>query len=214
MDNLDTPQTLELVDPSDAILNQRAKEVAMDQINSPFVQGLIDRMLQLSAGKSHSKHDSRQMVGLAAVQLGVGSRVVTIDITADGSVRDQNLEVFINPVLSNQSTNLVDGREGCWSCGTICGNVQRSKSVTLTALNRSGEPVVVELTDFVARIAQHEVDHLDGIRFPDRIPIDEPHRLHTVLPSEFPAYRKEWQDWPHLCSRDVWNDMKAGVATE
>lgn len=203
-----SPHLLELIEPTDPTLNAIAAEVSTDEIESEYTQGIIDRMLELSAGKGHSKHDSRQMVGLAAVQLGVGLRIVTIDVTADGSVRDQNLQVLINPTITHRSDELVDGREGCWSCGSICGNVQRSKELTLAALDRSGDPITLELTDFVARIAQHETDHLDGVRFPDRIPVDEPSRLHWVEPSEFATYRTEWQNWPHLCPRDVWEAMK------
>jgi len=202
------PHSLELIEPTDPILNAVAAEVSADEIESEYTQGVINRMLELSAGKGHSKHDSRQMVGLSAVQLGVGLRIATIDVTADGSVKDQSLQVLINPNITHRSDELIDGREGCWSCGNICGNVQRSKAVTLAALDRTGVPVTLELTDFVARIAQHETDHLDGVRFPDRIPVNEPSRLHLVEPSEFAEYRTEWQNWPHLCPRDIWEAMK------
>jgi peptide deformylase len=204
-----SPHLLGLIEPTALILNAMAADVSKDEIESEYTQGVINRMLELSAGKGHSKHDSRQMVGLSAVQLGVGLRIATIDVTADGSVKDQNLQVLINPNITHRSDELVDGREGCWSCGNICGNVQRSKAVTLAALDRTGEPVTLELTDFVARIAQHETDHLDGTRFPDRIPENEPSRLHWVKPSEFAEYRSEWQNWPHLCPRDVWEAMKS-----
>lgn len=205
------PKTLELVEPTDRILNSVAAEVESNDIESPFVQGVIDRMLELSAGKGHSTHDSRQMVGLAATQLGVDMRIVTIDVTADGSNKPQNLHVLINPKITEQSEELVPGREACWSCGNICGNVDRSKSVTLEAVDRTGVKVEHKLLSFVARIAQHETDHLDGIRFPDRIPMEEPERLHIVQPSEFPEYRLNWASWETICPRDKWDDMKAGI---
>ncbi|HEY1645006.1 MAG TPA: peptide deformylase, partial [Candidatus Saccharimonadales bacterium] len=74
---------LELVDPTDRILNSTASPVGKIELQSDFVQGVMERMLELSAGKGHSKHDTRQMVGLAAVQLGVNKRIVMIDLTAD-----------------------------------------------------------------------------------------------------------------------------------
>jgi peptide deformylase len=206
------PKTLELVDPTDQILNSIATEVTPDEIGSEFVQGVIDRMLELSAGKGHSKHDSRQMVGLAALQLGVGLRIVTIDVTADGSNRPQNLHVLINPRITKRSEEMVPGREACWSCGNICGNVSRSKEVEVEAFDRDGQEVRYTWLDFVSRIAQHETDHLDGIRFPDRIPEDEPEKLHLVLPTEFPEYRLNWANWQTLCPRQQWDDMKAGKA--
>jgi hypothetical protein len=83
--------------------------------------------------------------------------------------------------------------------------------VTLEGLSRQGEPIVIELTGFVARIAQHETDHLDGVRFPDRIPVTEPRRLHWVEPSEFDKYRTDWENWPIICPRTRWEDLKTSV---
>lgn len=205
------PKTLELIEPTDQILNTVAAEVEPDEIESAHIQGIIDRMLELSAGKGHSEHDSRQMVGLAAMQLGVAKRIITVDVTADGSNKPQNLHVFINPKITERSDELVPGREACWSCGNICGNVDRAESVTLEAIDRTGTRVEHKLFGFVARIVQHETDHLDGIRFPDRIPLSEPERLHIVLPSEFPKYRHSWASWDTICPRGSWVDMKSGI---
>ena len=205
------PNALELIDPTSRILNTVATAVEESEIESPFVQGVIDRMLELSAGKGHSKHDSRQMVGLAAVQLGIGKRIIAIDMTADGSNKPQNLHVLINPTVTERSEEIIPGREGCWSCGNICGNVDRSKSVVLEALDRTGKKVEYKLSNFVARIAQHETDHLDGIRFPDRILKSEPDRLHIVLPSEFAEYRLNWASWGTICPREQWENMKSGI---
>jgi len=205
------PKTFELIEPTDAILNKVASNVSLDELESSYIQAVIDRMLELSAGKGYSKHDSRQMVGLAAVQLGVSKRIITIDVTADGSNKQQNLQVLVNPKITARSSGVVPGREGCWSCGNICGNVDRSKSVTLEAVDREGHPIVLKLVDFVARIAQHETDHLDSIRFPDRIPTTKPERLHLVLPTEFNQYRTEWPAWQIICPREYWEKMKSGV---
>ena len=205
------PKTLELIEPTDQILNTVATEVTAGELESPLVQGVIDRMLELSAGKGHSEHDSRQMVGLAAMQLGVAKRIITVDVTADGSNKPQDLHVLVNPKITEHSSELVPGREACWSCGNICGNVDRAKSVTVKAIDRTGIAVEYKLVDFVARIIQHETDHLDGIRFPDRIPISEPERLHIVLPEEFPKYRVSWATWETVCPREKWEAMKSGT---
>lgn len=208
--NEETSDGPRLVKPTAAILNRKADQVKPDEIASPKIQGIIDRMLELSAGKAKNEKDSRQMVGLAAPQLGASKRIVTIDVTADGSNKEQSLQVFINPKIVWRSKETVPGREGCWSCGNICGNVERAREVRLEGLDREGKKLEVTLTDFVARVAQHETDHLDGIRFPDRIPVDEPERLHWVEPSEFDNYRKNWGNWPDKCPRSRWEKMKAG----
>lgn len=199
-----------LVEPTDSLLNTMAEEVKPKEVASPEVQGIIDGMLELSAGKGHSKEDSRQMVGLAAPQVGSSKRIITIDITADGSNKQQHIKVIINPRITHRSKETMLGREGCWSCGNICGIVDRSKAVTLEGLDRSGKPITLELTDFVARIAQHETDHLEGVRFPDRIPADKPDRLLWVEPSEFEEYRKNWAHWPVKCPRERWEALKSG----
>src|SRR5437879_3804808 len=80
----------ELLALTDQMLNTVAAEVADSEVGSSLIQDVINRMLELSAGKGHSKNDSRQMVGLAAPQLGFSKRVITIDITADGSNKAQH----------------------------------------------------------------------------------------------------------------------------
>jgi peptide deformylase len=204
------PSKLTLVEPTNPLLNGVAVEVSAEEISSHHIQGIIDRMLELSAGKGQNKQDSRQMVGLAAPQLGANKRIVTIDVTADGSNKNQHLRVFINPKITYRSKETIPGREGCWSCGNICGNVERAKAVTLEGLDRDGTPLTFDLTDFVARIAQHETDHLEGIRFPDRIPVDEPSRLHWVEHADFEEYRQHWEEWPNTCPRELWEALKAG----
>lgn len=201
---------LDLVDPTDQHLNQRAEEVKLEDITSPYVQGVIDRMLELAAGKGHSKHDSRQMVGLAATQIGANVRIVTIDMTADGSLKEQHIKAFINPRITSRSTSTTLGREGCWSCGNICGAVDRAKRVTVEAYDREGKLFKTHFAGFGARIAQHEIDHLDGVRFPDRIPEDQPDKLHWVKPEEFADYRVKWETWPTKCPREKWKAMKRG----
>lgn len=208
------PHTLQLTPPTNTLLNQPAQVVATADIPSDLVQGVIDRMLQLSAAAGTTEEDSRQMVGLAALQLGVPLRIISIDLAADGSLKPQQLQIVINPVITRRSTEVALGREGCWSCGNINGVVERATSLTLEGVDRLGVPLRLELTGFVARIAQHETDHLDGIRFPDRIPETMPERLHTVAAIDFQRYRTEWPTWTQLCPRSEWIAMKSGLESQ
>lgn len=201
---------MKLVEPTNPILNIAADAVELSEIGSLEVQSTIDQMLAMSAGKGHSKDDSRQMVGLATVQLGVNKQIITIDLTADGTNKNQTLQVVINPEITSHSDESEQGREGCWSCGNICGIVERANKVTLEGLDRDGKKLSLQLEGFVARIAQHKVDHLQGIRFPERIPADKPQWLHWVEPQEFESYRVAWKHWPTLCPRSRWELMKSG----
>lgn len=199
---------ISLLPPNNPMLNNIAVEVDIDSIKSNNIQYFIDSCFALASGKGHNKNDTRQMVGLAAPQVGNSVRIIFIDTTADGSNKKQNLEVFINPQIVKQSKNTVIGREGCWSCDNVCGIVERSEIVEIKALDRNAKPVRRVFTEFIARIAQHEIDHLNGIRFPDRIPIDEPENLHWVAAEEFARYREAWPNWPNKCPRDRWDKIK------
>lgn len=199
-----------LIPPTAQSLNEIAEAVPPNEIPSLEVQQTIDAMLRLAAGKGIHKSDTRQMVGLAAPQVGVQKRIIIIDLTATGAHQKQHMQVCINPVITYCSPKKVDGREGCWSCSNICGIVARSYKVTLEAIDRRGGPVKMALEDFVARIAQHEVDHLDGIRFPDRITDDQ--RLHWVEPDCFEDYRTQWAAWPVKCPRARWMALKNGTS--
>jgi peptide deformylase len=100
-------------------------------------------------------------VGLAANQVGRLKRVLV------ASVEDEDY-VVVNPVLSDVSEATEPGREGCLSIPGINVEVDRATAVTVTGQDASGEPVRLEARDMLARVFQHEVDHLDGVLILDR----------------------------------------------
>lgn len=203
---------LDLVDPIEyaTLLNSRSTDVAKHEIGSKEIQWIIDEMLRMAAGKGKDGEDTRQMVGLAAPQVGQSRRIITIDVTATGANQEQHLLPIINPRIIEHSEKQVDGREGCWSCSNFCANVPRFDHIELEGLDRNGVPIQLSLDGFVARIAQHEVDHLDGIRCIDRVPEDQSWRLHRVLPNEFERYRTEWPHWQATFPREEWENFREG----
>jgi peptide deformylase len=104
-------------------------------------------------------------VGLAAPQVGVGQRVIVVD------PREEGIEPFalVNPEIREASAETERGEEGCLSLPGLKEMVDRSRSVTVTGLSDSGEPVTIEAEGLLARILQHEIDHIDGILFIDRV---------------------------------------------
>jgi peptide deformylase len=104
-------------------------------------------------------------VGLAAPQVGVSSRVIVVD------PRDEGIEPFalVNPGVVELGTELVRDEEGCLSIPGLKEIVERPATVKVEALDREGRPITIEAGGLVARILQHEVDHLDGILFVDRV---------------------------------------------
>lgn len=104
--------------------------------------------------------------GLAAPQIGISLRVFTY-ITEDMEEPGH----LINPVLE-LSDELQDGEEGCLSIPEVRFDCFRSLNVIARGMNEHGEPIVIQGTDYLARILQHETDHLDGIVFLDRMDLE------------------------------------------
>jgi peptide deformylase len=100
-------------------------------------------------------------VGLAANQVGRLKRVLV------ASVEDEDY-VIVNPVISDRSETTERGQEGCLSIPGINVEVDRPTAVTVTGQNASGESLRIEAQDVLARVLQHEVDHLDGVLILDR----------------------------------------------
>jgi len=102
-------------------------------------------------------------IGLAAPQVGLPHRILVMD---DGN---GGVQALINPVIESRSGTIRE-EEGCLSLPGVFGVVERSKTITVRAMDADGEPVSLEATGLKARIVQHELDHLDGVLFIDRLP--------------------------------------------
>ena len=101
-------------------------------------------------------------VGLAAPQVGVSKRIMVIDEEEDGLI------VLINPMIVKSEGEVV-AEEGCLSIPGVYSQVRRSSKVTVKALNENGDPIEITKEGLTSRALQHEIDHLDGILFIDRI---------------------------------------------
>ena len=134
----------------DPVLTTRAEEVtAFDKELRNLVRDLTETMIDAPGA------------GLAAPQIGVGLRVFTWHV-------DDEFGHLINPAL-DLSEELQDGEEGCLSFPELRYETPRAFRAVAKGFNMHGEPIVVEGTEFLARALQHEVDHLDGILFIDRM---------------------------------------------
>jgi peptide deformylase len=132
---------------------------ALDASIDALAQDLIDTML--AAGHS---------VGVAAPQIGVTRRVVVVDVSKSKLGRDNNhgLLVMINPeILEREGQETM--REGCMSVPDYTGNVTRAESIVVQFLDRAGREQVIRAGGFEAVAIQHELDHLDGLLFLDRV---------------------------------------------
>jgi peptide deformylase len=195
--------------PSDHRLNEVSIEVPVSEIRSREIQELIDWMFKLSGGE-RGDPKNRGLVGLAAPQIGVFKRVIMVDIGVDTLRRNWGeLRVYINPRITQKSPELVMDREGCFSVDNhVCGVVPRAKWIKIEAYDRDGNRVEEEYFDYTARIFQHEIDHLDGKRFPDRV--GQNGKLHWVEEHEYPVYRVNWGTWSNVVPWEDWLAMKEG----
>jgi peptide deformylase len=139
----------------DSVLQTRAEEVT--DINGDF-QLLIDDLGATMYGAPG--------LGLAANQVGDLRRVIVFDVSQKEGPRD--LQVIVNPCITACEGELVHN-EGCLSVLDYAAEVRRSSRVCVTGFDRHGKPVTVEAEGLKAVVLQHEIDHLDGVLFIDRI---------------------------------------------
>lgn len=107
-------------------------------------------------------------VGIAAPQVGHLQRIVIVDVSSKPKIKQHGRLVLINPEIMEWE-GMARGREGCMSVPDYTGNVIRAKNIKLQAQDEQGEQHDYEMEGFEARAIQHEIDHLDGLLFLDRL---------------------------------------------
>ncbi len=107
-------------------------------------------------------------VGIAATQVGELRRIVIVDVSGRAGVSGHGRLVLVNPRIVARDGEIV-GREGCLSVPDYTGNVARAERITLESRDETGAPRRHDMEGFEARVAQHELDHLDGLLFTDRV---------------------------------------------
>ena len=151
-------KVLKIVQESDPILRKKAGAVKNPE--NPEVKKLIIEMI------TTMKHASG--IGLAAPQVGYSLRLFTVNV-------ESKIYVFINPEIKDVSLEKIPFEEGCLSVPKIWGPVVRPKKLTIKALDETGEPIKIRAKGLLARVIQHEMDHLNGILF-----IDKAERLYKI----------------------------------
>lgn len=205
---------LGMVLPNDPVLMRVAKPVNTEQLNSKHVKGVITKLHTAAVGQRDLRKGKkrRTLVGLAAPQIGVSLRIILVDTRVQANrTRYGKLECFINPEIIWKTSETIEGREGCFSTGLVWGLVRRPVAVKVRALTPSGETIERIFEGFTARIMQHEIDHLNGIRFPERIRTDR--KRHWVHAEEIDEYPKHIKHWPRICDRSRWEQVKTEPST-
>jgi peptide deformylase len=143
----------------DPVLREKARPV--ETFDRAFAQQ-VSELTELMKGADGA--------GLAATQVGSLRRVFVYRLPDDDD--DAPVRVVVNPEIESTSDEVVTMLEGCLSLGraTVNVEVERPKAVVLTGQDSTGEPLRIEADDGHARVLQHELDHLDGVLFIDRLP--------------------------------------------
>ncbi|RJQ68471.1 MAG: peptide deformylase [Desulfobacteraceae bacterium] len=127
----------------------------------------IDGVLQTVIDRMAETMYQAPGVGLAAIQVGLDKSLLVYDITSKENGRD--LHVLINPRIIAQEGQIISENEGCLSVPDFRADVQRFAHILVEGLDRDGKPLRFEAEGFPAVVLQHEIDHLNGILFLDRI---------------------------------------------
>ncbi len=141
------------------VLRRRARPLEPDEIGTPRIQQLIDDMFE-------TMRDS-EGIGLAGPQVYESIRLFVAG--ADDEERMMPPVVMINPEVTPVGSDVEEDWEGCLSIPDIRGRVSRATDIKVRALDRHGKPISMTADGFPARVIQHEVDHLDGVLFFDRM---------------------------------------------
>jgi len=149
----------EIITLPDPILRRKAKPVTRFDAD---LQMLVDDMIETMRVAPG--------VGLAAPQVGESIRLIVVEYPTDDEKEDAPKKLFavVNPEIKEISAETEMGIEGCLSLPGLHGEVERALEVRVTGRTRRGQPIKIKAKGWLARIFQHEIDHLEGVVFTDR----------------------------------------------
>ena len=139
----------------------------LKQVSSP-VTDIDDQLVSFIHDLEQTMRHGRGGVGIAAPQVGNFVRLVIVDVSSKPKIKSHGRLVLINPEIT-QWDGMKTGREGCMSVPDFTGNVIRAESISLKYLDEQGNEQAIETSGYEARAIQHEIDHLDGMLFLDRL---------------------------------------------
>ena len=158
----------------DPRLHKKSRRIGhVDQSVAELAQRMAEATIDWESTRAHEVG-----VALAAVQLAELERVIIVRNDFDNKA-DQSFSVFINPEIVKFEGTPVEDMEGCLSVKDVYGSVLRYPRVKVKAIGLDGEPIRLTVTDFLARVFQHEIDHVNGIVFVDHI--EDKSKLFSIL---------------------------------
>lgn len=150
-------------------------------------------------------------VGLAANQVGLPFRFFVVNPSGDPDKKDQE-EVFINPIISSRR-GMEFHEEGCLSLPKIYSDVERPLEITIDAFDLSGQSRKRKIKGFLARVIQHEFDHIEGYLFTDRIDADQHDEIYEDILTVAEQFRKQQADGLYDKDEAIEAELKAMAAS-
>ena len=147
---------LDIITYPNPILKKRSSEV----------ENIDDAILELIDNMAETMYEAPG-VGLAAPQVGCSMRVIVVDVEHNDEGK-KNLIEMINPVIT-QSHGSIKSEEACLSIPGFTAEIVRKAEIMVEGIDRSGKDISFEANDLLSRVIQHEIDHLDGVLFIDRL---------------------------------------------
>ncbi len=144
-------KVLKITQEGDPVLRKKAETIKDPQ--SPEIRKLIEDMVKTMK--------EAKGLGLAAPQVGYSLRLFTADV-------EEKVYIFINPEVKDFSAEKIPFEEGCLSVQKIWGPVTRPKKLTMKAVDENGKQIKIRAKGLLARVIQHEMDHLNGTLFIDK----------------------------------------------
>lgn len=168
---------LEILDEKNTILRGKSKEVIfpLTREDKKLIKQAIDELTYSQIEEYADKYDLRPGMGLAFVQLGILKRIIVIVHEIEEGIFDNY--VFINPVIVSTSEELIAAEvgEGCLSVNReVEGHVPRYARITIEGFDEEGQKIRCRAREDLSIAFQHEIDHLDGILFYDKIDCEKP----------------------------------------
>ena len=159
-------KVIKIREVGDPILNQKCEEVDCENIDEKVLDIIDDLIETLQFGTG---------LGIAAPQIGVNKRIIVVGAKKENmqskykDIEEIPITPMLNPSWRKLSEETDIQYEGCLSVPIIRGKVKRFKEIELTYFNEKGEKVVKQVSNFFARLIQHECDHLDGFTFIEKV---------------------------------------------
>jgi peptide deformylase len=174
-----------MVQADNPLLRKKSKKVKRF---GRALQNLIDDMVETM----HAVHG----LGLAAPQIGVSQQVIVIQLPEDEEdPQSGKLYVLCNPEIV-KTAGEEESEEGCLSVPGFVGDVRRATVVTVKGLDRHGKKIRIKAEGLLARAFQHEVDHINGVLYIDRV--DSPEKIRRIVPVEEQGSQEASREEPAL----------------